>query len=151
MKPPLNRTELTALAIVHRCSGQQLADQAIARFLDCRRLTDWLIESLRVDGLLVGGDDPEFPLAITVDALRELPPFVAGYGCRCGKRLSLPCSRRWRHNVGLCGKCQHTVACHHRQPDMGEINACLREALPPMPEAQMGPRPIRDRAGVLML
>jgi hypothetical protein len=151
MRPLLNRTELTALAIVHRCSGQPLADQAIARFLDRRRLTDWIIESLRVDGLLVGGDDPDFPLAVTLAAIRNLPPAVAGYGCRCGPRMVLPCSRRWRHNVGMCGKCQHTVACHHRQPDMGEVKACLLEAVPVPPAAIMGPRPMRDRSGVVML
>ena len=89
MRPLLNRTELTALAIVHRCSGQPLADQAIARFLDRRRLTDWIIESLRVDGLLVGGDDPDFPLAVTLAAFRERARARPAVARALGEELAL--------------------------------------------------------------
>ncbi len=124
-----SRIELTLLAIVRASSGQPLADRAMRRFTDRHPAGAIFIEKMQASGLLCGGDDPDFPIAVTAFACFQQPPELLGHACRCQGARVPPCERSWAHNNGWCGKCSHHVSCHNRQPDLAEVARCLADPI----------------------
>ncbi len=127
------RIETTILAIVRAAGGQPLADRALRRFAALRPAATVAIEQLHAAGLLCGGDDPEFPVALTAHGCFQQPPDLLGHACHCCNVRVAPCERRWPHNKGWCGACSHQVSCHNSQPDPAEVAAYLVDPMPAKP------------------
>lgn len=131
----LPRTDLLVLLAIRLHTGEPTVGPTLDTLTPHVPDLDEAIARLRDLGLAVGGDDPDHPLAITLEGLDALAPARAAHGCSCPDSRHMGeviCGRRFPHNRGWCGDCGHHASCHNRQPTAAELALMMPPDPPPI-------------------